>query len=103
MRNGYYEVYELERAAAGRGDRDGKAAVRADAERCRRDRTKAADLAQFTRREETRSLCRRALRAQVEKELRESRALRAAAERQLEAPLTDQGQLVAAVRRGLLG
>ena len=60
-------------------------------------------LAQRTRAEEARSLARRVWRAHLEQLLRESRALRAAADLRHEARLSDQGQLVSALRRGLSG
>ncbi len=92
-------AYDYEYAAAGRGVGDGKAEARAFSERWQRDRTKAADLARFEL-EEVRSRARRAARAQTEQLLRESRALIAAADRRFDAPLTDQGQIFSAIRRG---
>src|SRR6266849_7626521 len=112
MRNGYYEVFELELAAAGRGDRDGKAAVRADLARreqptkppldpawmARMERESRERRAAFARRvalEETRSLCRRAEREQRKRVLREAEEARDAAERWLAAKETPMGQFIA--------
>ncbi len=102
MRNGYHEVYELELATTGRGDRDGRAGARAIAGRRFSERMEAesrARRAAWARRvalEETKSLCRRAERAQVELLLQESRGLRALAELRLAARHTTGGQLLAA-------
>lgn len=97
MRNGHREYYEV--ATADRA-RDGQLAIRADLER---ERNRRELQARFEL-EETRSLCRRALRQheqdRCEQLLRESRALRAAAELRLEAPHTEMGQYLAAARQG---
>jgi hypothetical protein len=94
---GFYYPKTGERAAI--SDRDGKTPIRAAL--AQRLASKPIDLVRFTQQQEAASRERRARRAQSEQFLRESRVLRAAAERRLEAPLTDQGQIVAALRRGL--
>ncbi len=95
-------------------DRDGKARWARALQQAKPDPALAARLAReeaasrmrraaFARQvgvEETRSLCRRAERAQGEQERVEVRALIAAAEQRLEARDTVQGQLIAAFRRG---
>ena len=107
--------YEL--ATVGRHD-DGRSGARASFEQAValqragsldrfRERMEAESRARRARAslEATKSLCRRAERAALEQarqaSRRETAALIAAAERKIEAPLSDQGQLVAALRRGL--
>ena len=97
-------MYGLEYAAAGRGEGDGKAEIRARAAQFaeRVQRTKAAELEQFTQRQEALSRERRARMARIDQLLQESRALRALVDLKYEARLTTQGQILGAMRRGAL-